>query len=97
MDSESNIAVTSWLVLCDVTARPDSNAPLSAGTVTVEPGITVHVTPSDDVEALKLVPLRVTLSHFGAVPPSAATCTVDAPDAERYCTVMPLPGVTSTP
>ena len=59
MDNDPKVAVPSTAALCDVTATPADN---TAGSVrvTVEPGITVQVTPSGEVEAVKVEPDRVT-------------------------------------
>ena len=82
-------------MLCEVTAKPRNRLPFKPATDTVEPGTGVHVTPSIDVDALKVVPLRLTSRYVGA-DPIAATCAVLAPWAPRHCTTMPLLGVTNS-
>ena len=43
---------------CEVTAIPASSDPVREGSETVEPATGVHVTPSDDVDAENVVPVR---------------------------------------
>ena len=56
-----NVAVASWLVSCDVTAIPASSEPVRPLNGTVEPASGVQVTPSGDVDAENVVPVRVML------------------------------------
>jgi len=54
------VTVLEPLRLCAVTAGPASSVPVSALSVTVEPGTSVHAVPLLEVQALKVVPARLT-------------------------------------
>ncbi len=62
----------------------------------VEPGMGVHVTPSGEVDALNVEPVRVISNQAGAVPVGLASLAVVPPWVERSCTLIPAPGETTT-
>jgi hypothetical protein len=59
LDTESTTDVLPWPWLCEVTATP-ANREAGSATVEDEPAIGVHVTPSGEVDAVKVFPDRVT-------------------------------------
>src|SRR5579871_5701239 len=91
----AKVAVPSVPLACEVTASPASSVDPGAK-VEAEPGITVQVTPSGEVEAVKVFPARVTIRYTGTVPVGLASLTVVPPRAVRTCTFTPAPGVTTT-
>jgi hypothetical protein len=93
--SEFSTAVLSWPVLCEVTAKPLSRAPLRLASDTVEPGTVVQVTPSGEVDAENVAPVLVIRTYAGSVP-AVVTWLLDPPCAVRHCTAIPFPGVAKT-
>src|SRR3954471_2551708 len=90
MSSNDAVAAAAlWLVTASpAAARADASGTLIVATV-------VHVVPSFDHAPVKRSPLLVSRSHPGAVPLRTAPAVAAAPPTlERYCNVMPLPGVT---
>jgi hypothetical protein len=57
--------------------------------------IVVQVTPSADLEAVKVLAERLSLSHIGT-PPVEPTLALVPPTAERDCSAVPFVGVTNT-
>src|ERR1700736_2082252 len=88
------VTVDRTLQLCEVTASPSSIVALTTN-VTLDPGINVQVTPSGDVNAVKVSPVRLTRTYRGTVCNTCEMRTVVPPCAARYCTTMPFPGVTN--
>src|SRR6266852_2285597 len=63
----SRVAVLRMVESCEVTARPCSTDPLRLK-VMVEPGITSQFTPSLEVKAVKVLPVRPTWTKAGGTP-----------------------------
>ena len=78
----------SWLVI----GRPTRTL---CGSVTDTVSSDVQAVPSGEYDAVMLLPLRTSFTHFGA-PPATAKFVVVPPDVLRHCNAMPLPGVTNT-
>src|SRR5690349_20972616 len=82
------VCLLSWLL----TGVPTST---SAGSVTVAEPIAVHAVPSDEYDAVTVLPVRTSLTHIGAAP-ATAWFTLMPPAALRHCIAIPLPGVTNS-
>src|ERR1700736_6155872 len=88
------VTVDRTLQLCEVTASPSSIVALTTN-VTLDPGINVQVTPSGDVNAVNVSPVRLTRTYWGSPCNTFEILSVVPPCAARYWTTMPLPGLTS--
>src|SRR5437660_10015222 len=92
--TESKVAVlieAAW----EVTASPANIDPLMLR-ATVDPEMSVQLTPLVEVYALRLVPVRVTCRYVGGAPATWAAMLALAPAPVRYCTMIPLPGAVSS-
>ncbi len=67
----SKTAVPALPLLWEVTARPRNKVPVRLAKVMVDPGTVVQVTPSGEVAAAYVVPVRVTRRKTGATPATA--------------------------
>jgi hypothetical protein len=95
MFTESKTIVDKAPELCDVAATPARIVPVMFK-VTLDPGTVVQVTPSEEVEAVKVVPALLTRRYRGTVPVMLAAIAEPVPRVVRYCTTMPLLGVIIT-
>ena len=87
----SKVPVLSWLVLCDVTARPARIVPVSPR-LTLALGMAVQLSPSLDVYAVNVPFDCATSSHAGTTP-AVVTCEDDPPCVVRHWTAIPFDGV----
>src|SRR5689334_6887818 len=89
----SIVTVPRVLPLWEVTDGPARTLPVTF-TVTLEPAIAVQVTPSLEVYAVNVVPVRPTCRYVGTVPAMVAIDRVFPPPIGRYSTTIVCPGVT---
>jgi len=95
MVTVSIVTVHSALELCEAAARPSSTVPDIAATVWVNS--VCQVVLSVLYEPTNVVPVRTMRMYCGGrMPATVPARVVVAPDAERYSTNTPLPGVIST-
>src|SRR5581483_2569630 len=90
MNGSLKVAVFSVLLSCDVTAKPTSTL---ASRASVNCANCVHVVPSDEARAVNVLPLRTSLSQYGAVTHGPLWIAVDPPAVARSCAFIPAPGV----